>query len=115
MASRPLVAWCGALLLLTGCAGFSTPARDAATERARLVEQGRRIFADRRCVECHTVGVVGTPIAADLARVGLRYREADLARWLRDPSAQKPTRHMPSLELNEADARALAAYLASLQ
>ena len=35
-------------------------------------------------------------------------------RWLRDPAAQEPTRHMPNLQLNEAEARALAAYPASL-
>jgi cytochrome c1 len=33
---------------------------------------------------------------------------------LRDPSAQEPTSHMPNLDLSEAEASALAAYLALL-
>ena len=56
----------------------------------------------------------GTPIAPDLSGVGGRYTESTLARWLRNPAAQEPTRHMPKLEMSEADARALAAYLATL-
>ncbi|HSE94886.1 MAG TPA: cytochrome c [Methylomirabilota bacterium] len=85
-----------------------------AQDRAALVARGRALVTDQRCLDCHTVGVVGTPIGPDLARAAGKYREADLARWLRDPAAQAPTRHMPALGLSEAEAQALAAYLASL-
>jgi cytochrome c1 len=46
---------------------------------------------------------------------GRTLSEASLARWLRDPAAQEPTRHMPNLDLSEAEASAFAAYLASLR
>jgi cytochrome c553 len=36
-------------------------------------------------------------------------------RWLRDPAQQRPSAHMPALELSDQDIRALAAYLASLR
>ena len=36
----------------------------------------------------------GTPIATDLSHVGSKYDRAYLTRWLKDPSAQKPTAHM---------------------
>lgn len=72
-------------------------------------------FVEHGCYGCHTVGAAGTPIAADLSRVGFKYPESYLARWLRDPAAQKPTAHMPRLELSEADIEALAAYLAGLR
>ena len=85
-----------------------------AQDRAALVARGRALVAEQRCLDCHTTGVAGTPIGPDLSRVAAKYREADLARWLRDPAAQQPTRHMPNLGLSEADAQALAAYLASL-
>jgi mono/diheme cytochrome c family protein len=85
-----------------------------AQDRAALVARGRALVTDQRCLDCHTVGVVGTPIGPDLARAAGKYREADLARWLRDPAAQAPTRHMPALGLGAAEAQALAAYLASL-
>jgi mono/diheme cytochrome c family protein len=85
-----------------------------AQSRAALVSQGRQLFTDKGCYGCHTVGATGTPIAPDLRRAAARYPEASLARWLRDPSAQEPTRHMPNLDLSETEASALAAYLASL-
>jgi mono/diheme cytochrome c family protein len=92
-----------------GCARLDARGREA------LVAQGRQVFADKGCYGCHTIGAAGTPIAPDLRGAAARYPEATLARWLRDPSAQEPTRHMPNLQLNEAEANALAAYLASLR
>ena len=41
--------------------------------------------------------------------------ETYLTRWLRDPSAQRPSAHMPKLQLTEAEVQALAAYLGSLR
>jgi cytochrome c oxidase subunit 2 len=88
--------------------------RDAGSQET-LVTQGRRLFADKGCLGCHTVGVVGTPIGPDLRATSARYDVATLARWLRDPSAQEATRHMPAQGLSEAEAAALAAYLVSLR
>ena len=86
-----------------------------AQERAALVARGQQLYADKGCYGCHTVGAAGTPIAPDLRNAAARYPEATLARWLRDPAAQEPTRHMPALQLSEAEATALAAYLGSLK
>jgi mono/diheme cytochrome c family protein len=83
-----------------------------AQDRA-AVETGARLFTVHGCYGCHRVGALGTPIGPDLSRVGAKYREADLARWLSDPASQKPTAHMPKLELAPADITALAAYLAA--
>jgi mono/diheme cytochrome c family protein len=91
-----------------GCTRLDAQSREA------LVAQGRQLFADKGCYGCHTVGLAGTPIGPDLRAAAARYGEPTLARWLRDPAAQEPTRHMPKLDLTEAEARALAAYLASL-
>jgi cytochrome c551/c552 len=86
-----------------------------AQERAALVAQGQHLFTDKGCYGCHTIGTAGTPIAPDLRAAAARHPEATLARWLRDPAAQDPTRHMPDLKLSEAEATALAAYLHSLK
>jgi mono/diheme cytochrome c family protein len=86
-----------------------------AQERAALVARGQQLFTDKGCYGCHTIGTAGTPIAPDLRAAAARHPEETLARWLRDPSAQEPTRHMPNLQLNAAEANALAAYLASLR
>ena len=86
-----------------------------AEEPAALVPLGKKVFVEQGCYGCHTVGGSGTPIAQDLSRVGSKYSGSYLQRWLGDPSAQKPTAHMPKIALTEAEVRALAAYLESLQ
>jgi mono/diheme cytochrome c family protein len=100
--------------LLAAAFGLGGARLDAQGQEA-LVARGGQLFADKGCYGCHTVGVTGTPIGPDLRTVGTRYGESTLARWLREPSAQEPTRHMPKLDLTEAEAGALAAYLASLR
>jgi cytochrome c oxidase subunit 2 len=90
----------------------------AAQERAATQEQaerGRRLFVDQGCHGCHTIKALGTPIGPDLSHVGARYSEAYLKRWLRDPQAQRPSAHMPQLELTEPQIAALAAFLSSLE
>lgn len=82
---------------------------------AASASQGKRLFTEQGCYGCHTVGKTGTPIANDLSQVGSKYREGYLRAWLRDPQEQKPRAHMPKILMTEADAKALAAYLASLK
>jgi mono/diheme cytochrome c family protein len=103
-----------------------------AQEREALLARGKALFTEKGCHGCHAIGNVGTPVGPDLSRAGAKYREDDLTRWLR-PSVQEPTqgrrmhelepverdtsrllRHMPTPKLSEAEAQALAAYLASL-
>jgi len=58
---------------------------------------------------------MGTPIAPDLSHIGAKRDQAYLTGWLKDPLIQRPTAHMPKIQLNESDAQALAAYLGSLR
>ena len=92
-------------------AGLVMEQRAAAQGRA---ERGRREFMAQGCHGCHTVQKLGTPIGPDLSHVGAKYSESYLKRWLRDPAEQRPSAHMPKLELTEAQIAALAAFLASL-
>ena len=98
-----------ALALLAAACTSASPQPES------LVERGQALFADQGCYGCHTVRGTGTPIANDLTHVGAKYSEAELARRVRDPALHKPGAHMPKLELTEAQARALAAYLATLR
>jgi cytochrome c oxidase subunit II len=86
-----------------------------AQDRSALVEEGQRAFMRNGCYGCHTVGRLGTPIAADLSHMGAKYRPEYIARWLRDPSYLRPSAHMPRLELTDDDIRTLAAFLAAQQ
>ncbi len=80
-----------------------------------VVAEGQKLFMVQGCYGCHIVGRVGTPIGPELSHVGSKYPESYLRRWLHDPQAQRPSAHMPKIELGPGEAEALAAYLASLQ
>ena len=79
------------------------------------VDAGKRYFVDSGCYGCHIVGKMGTPIGPDLSHVGAKYSRAYLERWLKDPAAQRPSAHMPKLELSEQQAKALADFMSSLR
>jgi mono/diheme cytochrome c family protein len=95
------------MVLLASCA--------QAQDGPALVGQGRMVFRDQGCYGCHIAERMGTPIGPDLSRVGAKHDQTYLTRWLRDPSAQRPSAHMPKLQLTEAEVQALAAYLGSLR
>jgi len=108
------------LPLWIALAGFAAAVALAAAtaygqDESRSAAQGRRMFMEQGCYGCHTVGKMGTSIATDLSHVGTKYSETYLRDWLREPQQQKPSAHMPKIQLSEAEARALAAYLASLK
>jgi mono/diheme cytochrome c family protein len=127
----------GFLLAAVASVIAPTGAPIAAQERGPLVARGQALFVDKGCHGCHRIANVGTAIGPDLSRVGEEYREDDLTRWLSpsgpapsglEPTPGRPTselepaerdtshlpRHMPTPRLSESEARALAAYLASL-
>lgn len=108
---RPPALWGAAIGVALAMLLAGAPA--VAEERDALIAQGQKLFTEHGCHGCHTLNRMGTPIAPDLSRVGFRYDEAFLTRWLRDPEAQKPTAHMPKLDLSDADVQALAAFLSS--
>ncbi len=96
--------------LLAAWLGFLTP---AAAQTDAGAAQGRMVFFTQGCYGCHRLGVAGTPIAYDLSHIGRKYSAAQLAQWLRDPSQQKPSAHMPRLALTEEEIQALAAFLSA--
>ena len=67
------------------------------------------------CYGCYAVERMKTPIGPDLSHVGAKYSLAYLQRWLRNPAEQRPSAHMPALELSDAQVTALAAYLSTLR
>jgi len=99
------------IVLLLATAGLAV----AQSPPGSVIQRGEAAFKDNGCYGCHIIGKFGTPIGPDLSQVGRKYQQEYLARWLRDPAQQRPSAHMPALELTEADVRALAAYLGSLR
>ncbi len=104
-----------ALAIAVGALVLAGAAPALGQGNAVRVERGGQWFMDSGCYGCHTVGKLGTPIGPDLSHVGTKYPLDYLERWLRDPTFQRPSAHMPRLELTEAQVRAVAAYLSSLK
>lgn len=94
---------------------LAAPASPALAREARDADAGRRLFVEAGCHGCHRIGALGTALAPDLSRIGVRYDAAWLAAWLRDPRAHRPAGHMPLLELSDEQVRELAAFLATLR
>ena len=95
------------VLILTDC-----PA--SAAEEPPLVSQGRRLFEERGCYDCHTVAGKGVKVGPDLTGVGRRYSASYLTHWLRD-NPERGAIHMPKFKLTEPQMRALEAFLLSLR
>jgi len=111
------------LALLLACGG-------APETTARRVDgdpgAGRALVAAYQCGVCHEIpgvrgarGVVGPPLTgfARRAYIGGRVPNTpdNRVRWLLDPSALAPETAMPTIGLEEHEARDVAAYLATLR
>jgi mono/diheme cytochrome c family protein/cytochrome c2 len=89
-------------------------------------ERGKVVLGQYACTTCHIIpGVigpevyVGPPLTA-MARRGylsgsLPNTPGNLVRWIRDPQSIDPATLMPDLDVTEAHARDMAAYLATLR
>jgi cytochrome c oxidase subunit II len=84
---------------------------------------GEKLFTAKGCVACHALYAVNAPkgmVGPNLANVGARSYIAagtlkNLAHWIRDPQGIKKGVLMPNLGINEADSKALAAFLRAHQ
>lgn len=108
--------------LLAACGEREAPAATAGGDPA----QGQRLMAQYQCTACHAIpavpgaaGNTGPPLAGFGRRSyiagGIPNTPAALARWLDNPQALKPGTPMPDLGVSPAEARHMAAYLATLR
>jgi cytochrome c len=88
--------------------------------------QGRQVIEQFKCGSCHTIpgirgakGVFGPPLIEFGRRsyIAGNFPNAPgmLTQWIMEPQAMKPKTAMPTLGLNEGQARDAAAYLETLQ
>jgi mono/diheme cytochrome c family protein len=94
---------------------------DDGVRQSSLVREGRHLFAEHRCIRCHTAPGGMPELAADapaFAGIGSRRNFDWLARWIEKPHDLRPGTPMPAV-FSGTDARekseAVAAYLASLK
>lgn len=87
---------------------------------------GRLLLRQFGCGECHAIpgvvdanGNVGPPLAHIARRTYLAGRipnaPANMVQWIRDPKRFDPATQMPDLQVGEAHARDIVAYLFTLE
>ena len=105
--------------------------RWVAAQKAALVEspaaqQGRDVFLQTSCVNCHRIqgtsanGVFGPDLSRLMTRQTLAAGAAantpeNLRRWLRDPATIKPGCLMPNMRLTPTEVEQIATYLETLR
>jgi len=118
-------AYAGAIQDAPPPASLSMAQSSAVQNRPSDAERGRLALAHHACSACHTIpGItgsspnVGPPLGGLASRSLIAGKLANtpdnLVAWLRHPQAVKPLTAMPDMGVNEADARDMAAYLATL-
>ena len=75
---------------------------------------GRILVQQRGCVGCHVVEGQGGKMGPSLDGISARRSEDFVVQQLLDPKANNPTSLMPNLGLSPSDARAIWAYLNTL-
>jgi len=107
---------------------FSHATADPGVAKSLLVREGRFLFAQFRCLNCHTAPGLGNAGGEEampelrmdvpsLTDAGARFNEAWLAAWVAKPQAVRPDAHMPALfdrPGTDGIPKDIAAYLSSL-
>lgn len=108
-------------LFIAAAASQASAARDALGDPAR----GKSDIKHFGCIACHMIPGIPGPssnVGPPLDKIGKRAyiagvlanTPANMQRWLRNPPAVKPGTAMPNLDVNEIQARDIAAYLTTL-
>ena len=81
-------------------------------------EEGQQVFAEKKCITCHTLGDQKGPAAqlgGPLDHVGGKRDAAWLKDYLTDPKSKIPDAKMPKQTLAEKELDDLVAYILSLK
>ena len=102
--------------------GQLTHLPSAQLTQATLVEQGRELFLQYRCVRCHSSEGAAIPefdvSGPGFNAIGDRLNRSWMSKWILDPNAQRPSARMPQMlhgEQASGDAFQIAAYLSTLR
>jgi cytochrome c len=120
---RPRQAAVSVLLLVIALAACRRQSETAVTADP---EAGAILLAAHGCGSCHTIpgvsgaaGTIGPPLDRLATRTFIAGRLPNslenLTRWIPTPQAIEPGTAMPNLPVNDDEARAMAAYLYTLQ
>ena len=113
------IAWVLCCAALAGCNAFGSSQTSDAQKR------GADLIRANGCATCHSIPGIGDSrgnIGPPLDRMGtrvfiagmLRNTPENMVRWLKNPQAIIPGNAMPNMNLDDAQARDITAYLAEL-
>lgn len=72
---------------------------------------GAKLFKEKGCIGCHSIGGRGGHVGPELDTVGDRYTSEWIYVWLRNPAAVKPGTLMPNLHLTDEERALLVFFL----
>ncbi len=78
------------------------------------VPAGRRLFLEKGCADCHSLGGKGGNLGPALDQVGKRHDPEWIAAHFKNPQAITPGSIMPQFNFSEQETRALTEFLLSL-
>jgi cytochrome c2 len=90
------------------------------------IQRGKTAIEQNGCGVCHRIpgipnadGTIGLPLerlgAREKLNSGVAATPDNIVKWIVDPKAMKPETEMPDLDINEATAKDITAYLLSLK
>lgn len=109
----------------SGTAARCVAPADVPAARQPSIERGRAAMTQYACNACHNVpGITGSDVNVGPPLAGIAGRgliagavpntTEQMVRWIRDPRSIDPETAMPAMQVNEQDARDIAAFLATL-
>jgi cytochrome c2 len=82
----------------------------ASSEPAGVAAKGKTLFAESRCISCHTVDGKGNGSAPELGKIASRATRGWLIAFIRDPHAFYPQTRMPQYGFSDGDVRDIVAW-----
>jgi mono/diheme cytochrome c family protein len=102
-------------LFMLSQTGETMPGFYASMKVIPSASEGLRLFQQKGCIGCHSVGGQGGKTGPALDDVGLRRTPAWMIKHFQNPQAVSPGTVMPRFGFTEAEARALTDFLLNLR
>jgi mono/diheme cytochrome c family protein len=102
-------------LFMLSQTGESVPGYYASMKVIPSISEGRRLFQEKGCIGCHSIGGKGGTIGPALDDVGVRRTPEWIIQHFRNPQAVSPGTVMPRFGFTETEARALTEFLLHLR
>ncbi len=103
------------VLFMLSQTGAELPGFYASMKVIPSASEGRRLFQQKGCLGCHSMGGQGGKVGPALDDVGLRRTPEWMMQHFRDPQTVSPGSVMPRFGFTEAEARALTDFLVHLR